>query len=91
MPLPLPVEIVGTDRSLGDNEGAVRELGVVGGLQKTRAVVSLETRMRVVASIEVLTCCFFNLHLPLVILDKMMRCAQVGNLSEITMSENMLA
>ena len=30
MSLPLS-EIVGTDRSLGDNEGAVRELGVVGG------------------------------------------------------------
>jgi len=56
MPLPLPLEIVGTDRSQGDNEGAVRELGVVGGWQKTRAVPSLETRMQVVASIEVLTC-----------------------------------
>jgi len=31
MSLPLSLEIVGTDRSLGDNEGAVRELGVVGG------------------------------------------------------------
>ena len=42
MPLPLSQEIVGTDRSLGDNEGARRELGVVGGWQKTRAVASLE-------------------------------------------------
>jgi len=31
MSLPLSLEIVGTDRSLVDNEGAVRELGVVGG------------------------------------------------------------
>jgi len=30
MPLPLSLEIIGTDRSLGDNEGAVRELWVVG-------------------------------------------------------------
>ena len=48
MLLPLS-EIVGADRSLGNNEGAVRELGAVGGQQKTRAVASLETRMRVVA------------------------------------------
>jgi len=31
MMLPLSQEIVGTDRSLGDNEGAMRELGVEGG------------------------------------------------------------
>jgi len=33
MSLPLSLEIVGTDRSLGDNEneGAVRQFGVVGG------------------------------------------------------------
>ena len=54
MSLPLSLEIVGTDRSLGDNEGAVQESGVVGGQQKTRALASLETRMRVVASIEAL-------------------------------------
>ena len=53
--LPLSLEIVGTDRSRHDNEGAVRESGVVGGEQKTRAVGSLKTRMRVVASIEVLS------------------------------------
>ena len=29
--LPLSLEIVGPDRSLGDNEGAVRVSGVVGG------------------------------------------------------------
>ena len=34
MSLPLSLEIVGTDRSLGDNEGALSELGVVGGKQK---------------------------------------------------------
>jgi len=55
MPLPLSLGIVGTDRSRGDNEGAMRELWVVGGQQKTRAVASLETTMRVVASIEVLS------------------------------------
>jgi len=29
--LPLLLEIVGTDKSQGDNEGAVRKFGVVGG------------------------------------------------------------
>jgi len=53
VPLPLSLEIVGTDRSLDDNEGAVG-VRAVGGKEKTRAVASLETRMRVVASIEVL-------------------------------------
>jgi len=31
VPLPLSLEIVGTDRCRDDNEGAMRELGVVGG------------------------------------------------------------
>ena len=52
--LPLSLEIVGTDRSRDDNEGAVSESGVVGGEHKTRAVASLKTRMRVVTSNEVL-------------------------------------
>ena len=54
VPLPLWLEIVGTNWSLDDNEGAMWELGVVGGWQKTRAVASLKTIMRVVASIELL-------------------------------------
>jgi len=52
--LPLSPEIVGTDRSPGDNEGAVGESGAVGGEQRRRAVASLETRTRGVVSIEVL-------------------------------------
>jgi len=34
MSLPLSLEIVGTDRSLGDNEGAVREFGWWAGNKK---------------------------------------------------------
>jgi len=52
MSLPLSPEIVATDESLDDN-GAMRELGVVDGITKTRAVTGLETRTRVVASPEV--------------------------------------
>jgi len=53
MSLPLSLAIAANDKSLVDNEGTVRNIGAVGGWgQKTRAVASLQTRMRVVASFE---------------------------------------
>ena len=52
--LPSPLEIVATEISLYDNEGAVRKLGVVGRTtKKRRAVASLGTRMRVVVIFEI--------------------------------------
>ena len=48
---PLSLEIVATNISLDDNVGAMMEVG--GKKQGTRAVASLEMRMRVIASFEV--------------------------------------
>ena len=54
MSLPLSVEIVATDISLGDNEGAGERCGWwVGKKQRTRAVASFEMGRRVVASLGV--------------------------------------
>ena len=50
--LPLSLANVGSDRSLADNVGAMGELEWWVANKKARPIASLETRIRVVTSIE---------------------------------------